>query len=602
MILTACDGGGGGGTQWGGNSPEPNIVSLQVTPAMAAIPVGFDQELVAIATLSDGTTKDVTNDTSLTWISSDSSIATIVSSQLSGNGVATGVKPGSVTITVAGTSNSTPFSATAQLEVTEVVVTNLQVTSAAASIAVGLAQQFTAIAIFSDDSMLDVTHQAALSWASSDPTVATIDSNGLATGVKPGLVSITASGIANGTPFSATAQLEVTNVIVTELRVTPEKASIAAGLSQQFTASATLSDGSMLDVTHQAALSWASSDVTTATIDRNGLATGVKLGTVTITASGIANGTPFSATAQFDVTDAIVTELRVTPEEASIPVGLSQQFTASAILSDGSILDVTNEAVLSWTSSDAPSATIARNGLATGVNQGTVTITASGIANGKSFTDTAQLNVTDAIATDLRLMPDDSSVPVGLKKHYIAILSMSDGSTLDVTNSNQISWTSSNSSIASNTTTDNPRDSRFEGVAKGTVTITASVALGGDRFTERANLVVEDKPLLPFFEQPPIVPFSYDKAVEYCEQLTPASRLPNVSELNALFDRYSTKANDMCTDHNWPLNGLCNGQTGLYWTLNPANVVSKFVVNMSHNSLSSLHDKDGEANVTCVRR
>ncbi len=60
-----------------------------------------------------------------------------------------------------------------------------------------------------------------------DPTIATIETgnasggNGVATGVNLGTVTITAQGTANGTTFTETAQLTVTNAVITALQVTP---------------------------------------------------------------------------------------------------------------------------------------------------------------------------------------------------------------------------------------------------------------------------------------------------------------------------------------------------------------------------------------------
>ncbi|WP_421179172.1 Ig-like domain-containing protein, partial [Aeromonas enteropelogenes] len=123
VILTACGGDEGSGlpSPDDGNGAGPTIVSLQVTPATTTIPVGFEQQLIAIATLSDGTTRDVTNDPSLTWASSDRNIATLINDQTDSNGLATGVAPGTAIITASGTANGTTFSATAQLEVTNAV-------------------------------------------------------------------------------------------------------------------------------------------------------------------------------------------------------------------------------------------------------------------------------------------------------------------------------------------------------------------------------------------------------------------------------------------------------------------------------------------------
>ncbi|TON14814.1 hypothetical protein CGH62_27745, partial [Vibrio parahaemolyticus] len=81
-------------------------------------------------------------------------------------------------------------------------------------------------------------------------------------------------------------------------------------------------------------------------------------------------------------------------------------FTATAVLSNNDIIDITNDVALSWNSSDPSIATIASNqasgnGVATGVNVGTTTITAQGTVNGTLFSDTATLNVTNAVITAL---------------------------------------------------------------------------------------------------------------------------------------------------------------------------------------------------------
>ncbi|MGL6350052.1 MAG: Ig-like domain-containing protein [Aeromonas sp.] len=474
MVLTSCGGEGSGLPSQGGGETAPTIVSLQVTPAIATVPVGFELQYLALATLNDGSVMDVTTNPVVHWRTSDPAIATI-----DDTGLATGLAPGEVIVIASGTAHDVPFERKVTLTVTNPVVTALQVTPAAASIPAGFEQAFTAIATFSDGSALDVTRQGALAWSSSDATVATIDASkgkqGQATGVAPGTVTITASGTANGTRFSATAQLDVTNAVVTALQVTPAAASIPAGFEQAFTAIATFSDGSALDVTRQGALAWSSSDATVATIDaskgKQGQATGVSPGTVTITASGTANGTLFSATAQLDVTNAVVTALQVTPATASIPAGFEQAFTAIATFSDGSALDVTRQGELAWSSSDATVATIdaskGKQGQATGVAPGTVTITASGTANGTRFSATAQLEVTNAQLTDIAITPETAAVAEGGTQAFVATGTFSDASSVNITNS--AIWNSDNLDTATINT-----DGVATAVAKGSTNISAS--------------------------------------------------------------------------------------------------------------------------------
>src|SRR5262249_45586371 len=76
---------------------------------------------------------------------------------------------------------------------------------------------------------------------------------------------------------------------LTSIAVTPANATLAAGATQQYTATGTYSDSSMQNLTSQVA--WASSNTAAATINSTGLAPGVGAGTATISAPlGSVNG------------------------------------------------------------------------------------------------------------------------------------------------------------------------------------------------------------------------------------------------------------------------------------------------------------------------
>jgi len=70
---------------------------------------------------------------------------------------------------------------------------------------------------------------------------------------------------------------------LTGIALSPANPSILTGVSQQFTAEGTYSDGSQQDLTSSA--SWSSSETSVATISAGGLATGVATGTTTISAT-----------------------------------------------------------------------------------------------------------------------------------------------------------------------------------------------------------------------------------------------------------------------------------------------------------------------------
>ncbi|WP_219079452.1 Ig-like domain-containing protein [Vibrio parahaemolyticus] len=59
-----------------------------------------------------------------------------------------------------------------------------------------------------------------------------------------------------------------------------------------------------------------------------------------------------------NVTNAEVVSLQIIPPIDTTPIGLDKQFTATAIMTDGSNIPVTNNSAINWTSSDTSVATI----------------------------------------------------------------------------------------------------------------------------------------------------------------------------------------------------------------------------------------------------
>lgn len=168
-------------------------------------------------------------------------------------------------------------------------VAALSIAPTNASIQMGSTQQFSATAAFQypDGNTGDVTPRTT--WTSSDPSIATIDSAGLATGVAYGTVTI--KGSCEG--FTAKTNLTVSSqtVTLTSIAVTPSSATLSlVNRTQQFTATGTYSNGSSANITNSVV--WTSSDQTVATVGSNtGLASAVAAGTATITAtSGAISG------------------------------------------------------------------------------------------------------------------------------------------------------------------------------------------------------------------------------------------------------------------------------------------------------------------------
>jgi hypothetical protein len=148
------------------------------------------------------------------WSSSSTNIVTVNSS----TGFATGVGPGTATITALFTNpDKTVASGTATFtvqgpiaeEVTALVVTPTQQSLSAS----GQTGQFIALGTSGTTGLqLNVTSATGISWSSTVPTVASVSSTGLVTGASPGQTTITAIFTnPDGTAASASAVINVTS-------------------------------------------------------------------------------------------------------------------------------------------------------------------------------------------------------------------------------------------------------------------------------------------------------------------------------------------------------------------------------------------------------
>ncbi len=440
-------------------APAPTLQSIAVTPGSNnSIATGSTEQFTATGTYSDGSTQNLT--TQVTWTSSNVAFATINSS-----GLATGVAAGSVTIQAAlnGTSGSAPLTVTTAVAVLQTIT----VAPGFASVIPTGTQQFTATGHYSDSTTQDLTMQ--VTWSSSNTLTAMISASGLATGVVPGNVTITA--VLNTTTGTASFTVSVPPATLQSIAVTPAGASIVTGATQQYTATGTYSDASTQNLTSQ--VTWSSS-TSAASINSAGLATAVAPGSPTIQAT--LNGT--TGTAGLTVTSAAVTlqSIAVTPASAMIAKSATQQFTATGTYSDASTQNLTSQ--VTWSSSVPGIATIDPTGLATGQLPGVTQISAA--LSGQ--TGTATLTVNPATITSIAVTPATATVADGTTQQYKAVASFSDGSTQDLTNT--VSWSSSipadatinSSGLASTTATGTVTISAQSGGQTGTATLTISNA------------------------------------------------------------------------------------------------------------------------------
>lgn len=438
---------------------QPELVEIQVTPALGSQPVGANLQFQAIAIFSDNTSQNITFQA--TWSSSDKSVATIANGGGGGGGPgggggggfkgrATAVSPGVATITA----TYQGMTASATFTVTAASIVSISIFPGANSATVGQSRPYTAQAIYSDGTSKDITNQAT--WISSNEKIATVSNGGgggpggggpggggpgggkgIATALTPGTVTITA----NFNGMSGVASFVVSAATLTGVQLSPGTLSVAKGNPVKYTLAAIFSDGTSQDVTNQG--TYTSSDEKVAVISNGfgvtSLTQTLAPGTTTIT--GTWNGQ--SAKATLTVTAATVTTIQVTPAQPSVGKGTYVKFNAVAIWSDNTSQEITNQAT--WQSSDTTIAWVDTSngpgplskGLAQAVGAGTATITATW----QGVSGSTVLTVSAATLTQIQVTPFAPTIPLGYTTQFQATGIFSDNSTQDLTP--QATWQTS---------------------------------------------------------------------------------------------------------------------------------------------------------------
>ena len=196
----------------------------------------------------------------VTWSSNNTGVATVNST-----GLVTAVANGSAAITV--TTAEGGFTATLAVTVTT-AVSSVSLNVASPRVAVGSTYQLVATVLPSGAS------NKAVTWTSATPTVATVSTSGLVTGVRTGTARITVRTVDGGFTAVSTA-----TVVVAVRGVTLNRSTLALRRNATSTLNATVapSNAATKNVT------WTSSNTTIATVGSNGVVTARRAGSCVIT-------------------------------------------------------------------------------------------------------------------------------------------------------------------------------------------------------------------------------------------------------------------------------------------------------------------------------
>ncbi|MBQ7862017.1 MAG: Ig-like domain-containing protein [Clostridia bacterium] len=378
---------------------------------------------------------------SINWTSSDTSVATVDQ-----NGVVTAKKAGLTVITA--TTVDGGFTSTCNFTI-YVPVTGVEVSATTIAVPKGGTRLLSAIVKPSNAT------NKAVSWVSSNTSIATVNEAGQVTGVAKGSVTVTCK-TADGA-FKASCTVNVIQY-VEKITLDATSVSLQAGKSKTLTAKVSPSTATFTKV------NWSSSNTKVATVDANGVVKALAGGSAVITAKSLDGNA--TATCKINVTQP-ATGVTVTSPYNFVRIGKIMALKATVVPATA-----TNKK-LTWTSSDTKRATVNADGVVTGISQGYVNITAK-TANG--FTATCKILVVKSV-TGIKLDKTSITMNVGKATTITPTISPADATVKTV------NWSSDNNDVATVDST-----GKVTAKGQGHATITARTTDGA--FTATSSVLV----------------------------------------------------------------------------------------------------------------
>ena len=283
----------------------------------------------------------------------------------------------------------------------------------------------------------------SLKWTSDDETIATVNSEGVVTGIKKGQTFI---NVETDNGKTAYCKLTVTALDPISITISPTSKTIEQG--ETFTATYTLTPSNA-----QTTVTWSSDNESIATVTQEGVVTGVGVGSTVINVK-TANGK--SASCTLTVTAPKPIGITISPTSKTIEQG--ETFTATYTLTPSNA-----QTTVTWSSDNESIATVTQEGVVTGVGVGSTFINVE-TANGK--TASCKLTVTAPDPIGITIIPTSKTIEQGETFTATYTLTPSNATTT-------VTWSSDNESIATVT-----QEGVVTGVGVGSTFINVETANG----------------------------------------------------------------------------------------------------------------------------
>ena len=391
---------------------------------------GFNYTLQATVTPATATNKLVT------WTSSDERVV-----KVNANGTVSAIAGGTATVTA--TTVSGGHTASCVFNVLE-EPTGIELDYNVRNMYIGQVATITPYVLPETATSRDVT------WSSSNSKIVTVSSTGMVTALSRGTAIVTAKTVSGN--YTATCAITVGDKVnVTGLSIDITNLDMLKGETATIVATVEPANASEKTIT------WTSSNKKVATVSNTGTITAVSTGETVITA--VTKDGSYQRQCKITVTQP-VTGLTLSFDTLKLARGKSKTIKATITPDDATVKD------LVWESSDESVATVTSSGVIRAKSAGNATI----IATTADGTFSASCNVTVYVAVSgVTLSAESVSIPKGEKRILTATIAPADATNQELT------WTSSNESVAKV----DPITGQITGRTKGTAKITVTTADGG---------------------------------------------------------------------------------------------------------------------------
>ena len=413
--------------------PSSTVAAIVINPAAPTL--ALNASLPLQVQVQDATGALVA-DAPVTWSVRDPNIA-----KVSETGVVTALALGTTEVAA----SSRGKSGIATITVQRTPVATVVVRPDKVDAVVGSKTQLIATAL--DASQATLANRGIV-WTTSNAGVATVDANGMVSGVGPGSAVITATSEGK----SATSTFSIVQGAVASVSVTPNPVTMVAKQTTQLAATARDASGGVVS---GKSVVWSSSNTAVASVSSQGVVTAVGAGSTTITATidGV------SGTSAVTVSNVPVAKVDVTPVSPTINTGSSIQLATTVTDANGVVV---TDRVVTWATSNAAIASVSSTGVVTGVLPGSATITAT--SEGKSGSTT--VSVTLVPVGSVTVAPNTLSLTPSQTGTLAATVTDANGA---VVTNRPVTWTTSDAAIATVSQT-----GVVTAVTPGSATITAA--------------------------------------------------------------------------------------------------------------------------------